>query len=67
VPIAAYGEVREDVLSLRGYVGSVDGRRHLRREIEGDAARAETLGLELAESMLAEGAAEIVREVGGSA
>jgi len=62
VPIAAYAEIREGSLSLRGYVGAVDGSRHLRREIEGDASRAEDLGLELAELMLLEGAARIIRQ-----
>jgi hydroxymethylbilane synthase len=67
VPIAAYAEFRESSLSLRGYVGAVDGSRHLRRQIEGDASRAESLGLELAESMLAEGAAAILRQSGETA
>ena len=67
VPIAAYAEIREDKLSLRGYVGAVDGSRHLRREIEGDPSRAESLGGELAESMLAEGAAAILHPTGETA
>jgi hydroxymethylbilane synthase len=67
VPIAAYAEFQESSLSLRGYVGAVDGSRHLRRQIEGDASRAESLGLELAESMLAEGAAAILRQSGETA
>jgi hydroxymethylbilane synthase len=67
VPIAAYAEIRGGSLSLRGYVGAVDGSRHLRREIEGDSSRAEGLGLELAESMLAEGAAAILRQSGETA
>ena len=67
VPIAAYAEIRGGSLSLRGYVGAVDGSRHLRREIEGDSRRAEGLGLELAESMLAEGAAAILRQSGETA
>lgn len=64
VPIAAYAEVRDRSLRLRGYVGAVDGSRHLRREIEGDVDGAEGLGVELAESMLAEGAAAIIRQTG---
>jgi len=67
VPIAAYAEIRGGSLSLRGYVGAVDGSSHLRREIEGDSSRAEGLGLELAESMLAEGAAAILRQSGETA
>jgi hydroxymethylbilane synthase len=66
VPIAAYAEARDGKLLLRGYVGAVDGSRHLRREIEGDLSSAESLGLELAESMLLSGAAEIIRQTGTS-
>jgi hydroxymethylbilane synthase len=61
VPIAGFAEVRGSSLHLRGYVGAVDGSRFLRREIRGDIARAEALGVELAESMLAAGADAIVR------
>jgi hydroxymethylbilane synthase len=64
VPIAAYGEVRKGTLRLRGYVGTIDGSRHLRREIEGEPVGAEALGLELAESMLGSGADAILRENG---
>jgi hydroxymethylbilane synthase len=66
VPIAAYAETRERSLRLCGYIGTVDGSRHLRRAIEGETSRADALGLELAESMLAEGAGAILRERGES-
>jgi hydroxymethylbilane synthase len=61
VPIAAYAEVEGSSLRLRGYVGTGDGSRHLRRENEGESSRAENLGIELAESMLAAGADAILR------
>jgi len=60
VPIGAYAEPDGDRLRIRGYVGSVDGTRHLRREALGDEPA--TLGLALAEEMLGLGAAEIVRD-----
>ncbi len=60
VPIGAYADADGDRLRLRGYVGSVDGARHLRREAMGDAP--EALGLALAEEMLEMGAAEIMRD-----
>jgi uroporphyrinogen-III synthase len=50
-------------LSLRGYVGAVDGAATSAARSR-DASRAEDLGLELAESMLAEGAAAIIRQSG---
>lgn len=60
VPVGAYADTDGDRLRIRGYVGSVDGGRHLRREALGDAP--EKLGLALAEEMLELGAAEIVRD-----
>lgn len=62
IPIGAYADADADAdgdrLRLRGYVGSIDGARHLRREATGDAP--EELGLALAEEMLELGAAEIM-------
>ena len=61
VPIGAYADADGDRLRLRGYVGSVDGARHLRHQALGDAP--EVLGLALAEEMLDMGAAEIMGDV----
>ena len=61
VPMGAYADTDGDRLRLRGYVGSVDGARHLRREAMGDVP--EALGLALAEEMLEMGAAKIMREL----
>lgn len=66
VPIAAYGEAEAGRLVLEAYVGSVDGRRHVRQRLEGPEAAPEELGLALAESMIRAGADAIVRELGGT-
>jgi hydroxymethylbilane synthase len=58
VPIAAHASAVSGALLLRGYVGSVDGSRHLKGELSSDLESAERLGVELAESMLERGAAE---------
>jgi len=63
VPIGAYAEVSGNQLRLRGFVGSVDGTRTLKRAAAGRANAPYELGLALAEEMLSEGAADIVREV----
>ena len=60
VPIGAYADTDGARLRIRGYVGSVDGAHHLRREATGDEP--EKLGLALAEEMLELGAAELVRD-----
>lgn len=63
VPIAAHGTVSGDVLTLTGFVASVDGSRSVRKTISGPASDCERLGITLAEQLLVEGAHEILAEV----
>ncbi len=65
VPIAAYAELDEDVLHLRALVGEPDGSHVIRGEIEGDAERAEALGVDLANELLTRGARTILDKVYG--
>jgi len=65
VPIAAYAELHDDVLRLRALVGEPDGSHVIRGEIEGDAARAEALGVDLANELLTRGARTILDKVYG--
>ncbi len=65
VPIAAYAELDEDVLHLRALVGEPDGSHVIRGEIEGDAARAAALGIDLANELLTRGARTILDKVYG--
>ena len=68
VPIACYAELDEttNLLSMRGLVGSVDGSRILQQQLSAPADRAEQLGIELAEGLLAAGAGDILAEVYGA-
>ena len=61
VPIAGYALLQGDEIWLRGLVGSPDGTRVVRGEIRGDKSRAEALGTELADILLAQGAADILQ------
>ncbi len=63
VPIAAYAEIENDTMRLRGLVGSVDGKTLIRDEITGPRIQGESLGVELAERLLAAGADKILKEV----
>jgi hydroxymethylbilane synthase len=63
VPIAAYGEVTGNELTLTGFVASVDGRRSVKESISGPAEEGEKLGIALAERLLKSGAHEILSEV----
>jgi hydroxymethylbilane synthase len=65
VPIAGYAILEGDQLWLRGLVGRPDGTETLTAEIRGDASRAEALGIEVAEILLAKGADKILAAVYG--
>jgi hydroxymethylbilane synthase len=58
-PMAAHATMDGGILSMTGLVASEDGRRLLRSGTSGPPERAEALGRELAESLLADGAASI--------
>jgi len=63
VPIAAYGEVKNNQLKLIGLVASIDGKRIIKDSITGQIDRAEAIGIELAERLLSMGAWDILKEV----
>lgn len=66
LPIAAYGEISTETLTLRGLVISVDGKQHIRIQqsipwaANSPLADAERLGVQLAEQALKEGADKII-------
>lgn len=63
VPIGSFALLQGDQLYLRGLVGSVDGKKIIRKEITGHKDQAEQLGLTVATQLLASGAKEILAEV----
>ncbi|PTD97198.1 hydroxymethylbilane synthase [Pseudothauera lacus] len=64
VPLGAYGEIRDGQLCLRGFVALPDGSRVVRAECSGAPADAEQLGQTLADALRAQGAADILAELG---
>lgn len=64
VPVAGHARVQGDRLSLIALVGSPDGRRQVRGQLDGDRTQAARLGADLAKRLLMDGAAEILRELG---
>ncbi len=60
VPIAGHAELAGAELHLRGLVGTPDGGRVLRAERHGPSDAAESIGADVAEDLLAQGAAEIL-------
>jgi hydroxymethylbilane synthase len=66
VPIGAWGGVSDQGrLTLKGFVGDLDGRKSIKGGIEGEMRKAQELGTTLAENLLARGADEILRELYG--
>ncbi len=66
VPIAAYGTVDGDELTLSGLVSSVDGTEMVKDSVTGPAGKGEELGVALAETLLKMGAWDILKEVYGT-
>jgi hydroxymethylbilane synthase len=63
VPIACYAELQDDNLYLRGLVGDPSGKTVLRAEVTGPRAKAEQLGVDVAEMLLDQGAGAILAKV----
>ncbi len=59
-PVGIYARLEQGHLSYSGSVTSIDGKRQLTAELSGLIADAEKLGTELAEQLLAEGAAGLM-------
>ena len=63
VPIAAHGTISGATLTLVGFIASVDGRETVRDSISGPATDAVTMGIELADRLLAAGGKAILEDV----
>jgi hydroxymethylbilane synthase len=61
LPIAAYGEVQDEVLFLEGLVASPDGKKIIRKKTSGPRKDFEELGRQLAQQALDEGAGEFLK------
>jgi hydroxymethylbilane synthase len=67
VPIAAHAILSEGRLTLEGLVASVDGKTVIRDRLQGTGEEAQSLGIQLAERLLARGGDKILREIYGTA
>ncbi len=63
VPIAVHAEIQGDAMRVRGLVGELDGSKILRSEVTGSLSDAESLGHQVAESLLEQGAQKILDAV----
>jgi hydroxymethylbilane synthase len=63
VPVAAYGELKDGKLFLKGMVASIDGKTVYRSEKVGHPEEAEMMGLELGELLLDMGGKKILENI----
>ena len=63
VPIAGHGRISEKQLAITGLVAEVDGSRVIKGEKSGPLDSAETIGIDLAEELLAGGADKILEKL----
>jgi hydroxymethylbilane synthase len=64
VPIGAMAEIRGQDLNLSGMVAALDGAVIYQGALQGQVAEAEEIGCRLARQLLAQGADEILAEIG---
>jgi hydroxymethylbilane synthase len=63
IPVGAYGRIRGDTLVLDAMVGSLDGTTVIRDTASGPVEDPDAIGRGLAESLLRQGAAGILRDI----
>ncbi len=63
VPIAGHGKINKERLILTGLVAEIDGTQMIKGEKSGPLDSAEAIGIDLAEELLARGAAEILQKL----
>lgn len=62
LPIAAYAEIDQERIMISGMVGRVDGSEIIKDSVNGNLQDREALGLQLAETLLKNGADDILKE-----
>jgi hydroxymethylbilane synthase len=62
VPVAAHAAVADGRLDLQGLVANLNGRKVIRDSLSGSPLEAEDIGRRLADRILSQGAAQILRE-----
>jgi hydroxymethylbilane synthase len=63
MPIGAFASITGNEMTVVGVVISLDGARAVRAELKGDPAEAETLGTQVGDRLLEQGAATILQDV----
>jgi len=60
VPIAAYAEIQNNTLSIKGLVASIDGSKLIKESLSGPPDQAKNIGVNLAKLLISKGAKAIL-------
>ncbi|HNJ91039.1 MAG: hydroxymethylbilane synthase, partial [Nitrosomonas sp.] len=60
VPLGGFAQITDNVLTLRGFVATPDGKRIVSDELNGKPESGATLGEQLAQNLMAQGADKIL-------
>ncbi len=63
VPLGCFSKVENGILTMNGFVASVDGSQFINETISGEISKGAELGVEMAEKMLEKGALEILSQI----
>ncbi|HET6560046.1 MAG TPA: hydroxymethylbilane synthase [Prolixibacteraceae bacterium] len=63
VPLGCFTKVENDLLTMNGFVASVDGKQFINETISGALGKGAELGIQMAERMLEKGALEILNHI----
>ncbi|MDP3434147.1 MAG: hydroxymethylbilane synthase [Bacteroidota bacterium] len=63
VPLGCFSKIENGILTMNGFVASVDGSRFINETISGEISKGAELGVQMAEKMLAKGALEILNQI----
>ena len=63
VPIAAHGKIENNIFTLSGLVATIDGKVIIKDTMSGPVDEAESIGIQLAESLISMGAKKILEDL----
>jgi hydroxymethylbilane synthase len=63
VPIAAYGKIEKNILTLSGLVADIDGKTILKKTLSGPVEQSERIGVKLADNLISMGAKKILENI----
>ncbi|HEY3372101.1 MAG TPA: hydroxymethylbilane synthase [Prolixibacteraceae bacterium] len=63
VPLGCFSKVENGLLTMNGFVASIDGKQFINETISGPISKGAELGIQMAERMLEKGALEILNQI----